>query len=247
LIHTLQEPESGNNMGISILVIEDDLAIQELIAVNLMRAGYNVLRANHIEAAQLILKSTMPDLIVLDWILPGKNGITFLQELRSQPGTRDLPVVMLTARSDENDKVLGLESGADDYITKPFSPREMLARIHTLLRRLVGKEVTSTVEMGGVRIDPAKNHVLVDKQLIALSTTEIRLLYFLMTHPERVHSRSQLLDQVWGTHAFLGERTVDAHVGRLRDALGDSGCHLNIETVRGIGYRCINPLTTEIS
>jgi len=222
------------------MVVEDEWAIQELIAVNLTMAGYDVLRANDSEAAELLLRESLPALVILDWMLPGKTGISMLRMLRGSQATRDLPVIMLTARSDEHDKVLALESGADDYITKPFSPREMIARIHTVLRRLAPQSSDRPVEIGNLRIDPGKYRVTAGSKAVALSPTEFRLLHFLMSYPERVHSRSNLLDKVWGMNSFIDERTVDTHVGRLRDALEDTGCHLNIETVRGVGYRFIS-------
>lgn len=226
-------------MSITILVVEDESAIQELIVVNLSRAGYNVLRAGDCETAQRLIHANMPALVILDWMLPGKSGIALVRILRSDPATRDLPVIMLTARSAEQDKVLALESGADDYITKPFSPREMLARIHTILRRLAPQADAKVIEIGGLQIDAEMYRVTAGNQPVTLSPTEFRLLHFLMCHPERVHSRSHLLDNVWGTNAFLDERTVDAHVARLRGALEETGCHVNIETVRGVGYRFI--------
>lgn len=229
--------ENGASMSASILVVEDEPAIQELIAVNLTRAGYKVLRAGDSETAQRLLQESMPALIILDWMLPGKSGIALIRILRAEPATRDLPVIMMTARSGEQDKVLALESGADDYITKPFSPREMLARVHAMLRRLVPHAASKPIESGGLLIDPARHRVIAANQSVALSPTEFRLLYFLMSHPERVHSRSHLLDKVWGINAFLDERTVDAHVARLRSALESGGYHVSIETVRGVGYR----------
>lgn len=228
-------------MVASILVVEDEPAIQELIAVNLTRAGYAVLLAGDSETAQRLLRESMPAMVIVDWMMPGKSGVDLIRILRADPATRTLPVIMITARTSEQDKVLALENGADDYITKPFSPREMLARVHSILRRLAPQTTATPVEIGGLRIDPVKYRVTADNQLINLSPTEFRLLHFLMSHPERVHSRSYLLDQVWGMNAVLDERTVDAHVGRLRDALENTGHHAKIETVRGMGYRFIRP------
>lgn len=230
-------------MGASILVVEDEPAIQELIEVNLTRAGYSVLLAGDSETAQRLLRESMPALAIVDWMMPGKSGIDLIRILRADPATRALPVVMLTARSSEQDKILALEIGADDYITKPFSPREMLARVHSILRRLAPQATSAAVEISGLRIDPVKYRVTAGDQPVSLSPTEFRLLHFLMSHPERVHSRSYLLDQVWGMNAVLDERTVDAHVGRLRDALEETGHHASIETVRGMGYRFIRPAT----
>jgi len=228
-----------SRMKASILVVEDEPAIQELIAVNLVRAGYNVLRAGDSETAQRLLHVSMPSLAIVDWMLPGKSGIALIRILRAEPATRDLPIIMMTARSDEHDKVLALESGADDYITKPFSPREMLARVHAILRRLAPEAASASIEIGSLLINPVNYCVTAKDRQVTLSPTEFRLLHFLMSHPERVHSRSHLLDKVWGVNAFLDERTVDAHIARLRGALEDYGCHLNIETVRGVGYRFI--------
>jgi two-component system, OmpR family, phosphate regulon response regulator PhoB len=224
-------------MNTSILVVEDEPAIQELIAVNLARAGYNVLRADDSETAQRLIHETMPSLAIVDWMLPGKTGIALIRILRAEPATRDLPVIMLTARSGEHDKVLALESGADDYMTKPFSPREMLARVHAMLRRLAPQATSNPTVIGGLHIDPVKYRVTALNQPIALSPTEFRLLHYLMSHPERVHTRTNLLDKVWGMNAFLDERTVDAHVARLRGSLEHTGYHACIETVRGVGYR----------
>ena len=234
-------------MGASIVVVEDEPAIQELIAVNLQRAGYDVLRADNSETAWSLIRESLPAMAIVDWMLPGKSGIALIRMLRADPATCDLPVIMLTARSDEHDKVLALESGADDYITKPFSPREMLARIHTILRRLAPKATSNPIDIGGLCIDPVKYQVTATDRQVPLSPTEFRLLHFLMSHPDRVHTRPNLLDHVWGVNAFIDERTVDVHVGRLRDALEDSGHHINIETVRGVGYRFIKPAAQVIS
>ena len=231
-------------MSASILVVEDEPAIQELIAVNLVRAGYNVLRASDSEAAQRLLRDSRPALAIVDWMLPGKSGIDLIRILRAEPPTRDLPVIMLTARSGENDKILALESGADDYITKPFSPREMLARVHATLRRLAPQATSDPIEIGGLHIDPVQYRVSAGNMSVTLSSTEFRLLHFLMSHPERVHSRLHLLDQVWGMNAILEERTVDAHIARLRGSLEDTGYHACIETVRGVGYRFTKPDTS---
>lgn len=234
-------------MGASILVVEDDSATHDLIAVNLARAGYKVLRAGDSETAQRFIQEFKPALAIVSWILPGKSGLDLIRILRADPVTRDLPVIMLTARTDEHDKVLALESGADDCITKPFSTREMLARVRAVLRRLATHATSNPIEAGGLHIDPVKRRVTAGQQPITLSQTEFRLLHFLVSHPERVHRRSHLLDNVWGINAFIDERTVDAHIGRLRDALKDTGYHVNIETVRGVGYRFIKAATPAIS
>jgi two-component system phosphate regulon response regulator PhoB len=219
------------------LVVEDEPAIQELIAFNLSHAGHHVLRAGDVEQAVALVRDALPDLVILDWMLPGLPGVEFARRLRSQSRTRDIPIIMLTARSEEQDKVAGLETGADDYITKPFSPRELLARIKAVLRRRAPQMTDDPVEMCGLRLDPATHRISGGGQALDLGPTEFRLLHFLMTHPERVHSRSQLLDQVWGDHVFVEERTVDVHIRRLRQALSPTGHDALVQTVRGSGYR----------
>jgi len=224
-------------MPATILLVEDEPAIQELIAANLGRAGHHVVRVADAEAAQSIVRNALPDLVLLDWMLPGMSGIEFARRLRADERTRAIPIIMLTARGEEEDAVAGLETGADDYVTKPFSPRELVARIKAVLRRRAPQATEDAVELGGLRLDPATHRVAADERAITLGPTEFRLLHFLMTHPERVHSRSQLLDQVWGDHVFVEERTVDVHVRRLRAALEPSGLDQLIQTVRGSGYR----------
>jgi two-component system, OmpR family, phosphate regulon response regulator PhoB len=224
-------------MAAKILVVEDEPAIQTLIAVNLKRAGHEVLAALDAESAQRHINAALPDLILLDWMLPGMSGLELARRLRGDARTRNVPIIMLTARGDERDKVQGLETGADDYITKPFSPRELLARIQAVLRRRAPEATEDAVEIGGLRVDPVSHRVLANGQAVNIGPTEFRLLHFLMTHPERVHSRSQLLDQVWGDHVFVEERTVDVHVRRLRAALEPTGLECLIQTVRGSGYR----------
>ncbi len=226
-------------MSAVILVVEDEFAIQELIAVTLGMAGYDVLRASDTEAAQQVMRATQPDLIMIDWMLPGQSGISLVRQLRMDARTRNLPMIMLTARAAEQDAVLALESGADDYMTKPFSPREMIARVHAVLRRRSPHTIFDQVTLGDLRIDPSVHRVMAGDREIILSPTEFRLLYFFMTQPERVHSRAQLLDKVWNVNVFLDERTVDAHVGRLRNALEATGHHASVETVRGLGYRFV--------
>lgn len=224
-------------MAANILLVEDEPAIQELIAVNLTRAGHNVIRVADAEAAQRLVRDALPDLILLDWMLPGMSGVELARRLRADERTRATPIIMLTARGEEQDKVTGLETGADDYITKPFSPRELVARIKAVLRRRVPQATDDPVEAGGLRLDPVAHRVTAGDQGLALGPTEFRLLHFLMTHPERVHSRTQLLDQVWGDHVFVEERTVDVHIRRLRSALEPTGHEVLIQTVRGSGYR----------
>jgi two-component system phosphate regulon response regulator PhoB len=224
-------------MAANILVVEDEPAIQTLIAINLKRAGNAVVTALDAETALRLVNEALPDLILLDWMLPGMSGLELARRLRSDPRTRQIPIIMLTARGDERDKVQGLEIGADDYVTKPFSPRELLARIQAVLRRRAPDVTEDAVQLGGLRVDPATHRVLADGQPVNLGPTEFRLLRFLITHPERVHTRSQLLDQVWGDHIFVEERTVDVHIRRLRGALESTGLDRLIQTVRGSGYR----------
>lgn len=224
-------------MSASILVVEDEPAIQELIAYNLGRAGHEVVRASDAQVAQQIINQAMPDLILLDWLLPGMAGIELARRLRADLRTRGIPIIMLTARADEADKIAGLDTGADDYITKPFSPRELLARINAVLRRRAPQATDELIDVAGLKLDPAAHRVQAHGEAVSLGPTEFRLLHFLMTHPERVHSRSQLLDHVWGDHVFVEERTVDVHIRRLRGALEHSGLDRLIQTVRGSGYR----------
>ena len=232
-------------MSATILVVEDEPAIQALIEVNLRRAGHVVQIAADAETARRLVQQALPDLILLDWMLPGMSGIELARRLRNDERTRAVPIIMLTARGDEQDKILGLETGADDYITKPFSPRELLARIKAVLRRRAPQTTEDTVEIGGLRLDPATHRITVDSQEVKLGPTEFRLLHFLMTHAERVHSRTQLLDQVWGDHVFVEERTVDVHIRRLRAVLEVSGHDALIQTVRGSGYRLSATLSAQ--
>ncbi|MFO1386474.1 MAG: phosphate regulon transcriptional regulator PhoB [Chitinivorax sp.] len=224
-------------MPANILLVEDEPAIQELIAFNLEQAGHHVLRADTAEQGLSLVKNALPDLVLLDWMLPGVSGIDFTRRLRSDERTKTVPIIMLTARSEEPDKIAGLESGADDYITKPFSPRELVARIKAVLRRRAPQMTDDVVDVNSLRLDPTTHRVTALGRPLELGPTEFRLLHFFMTHSERVHSRSQLLDQVWGDHVFVEERTVDVHIRRLRSALEPSGHADLIQTVRGAGYR----------
>lgn len=224
-------------MSTTILVIEDEPAIQELIAVNLSFAGHKVLRASDAEQAQTLIRAELPDLILLDWMLPGASGITLARKLRADERTSQVPVIMLTAKGAELDKVEGLEAGADDYITKPFSPKELLARIKAVLRRRAPQLTDDVIQIGTLQLDPATHRVSGNNTSLTIGPTEFRLLHFFMTHTERVFSRTQLLDQVWGDHVFVEERTVDVHIRRLRKALEPSGHDAHIETIRGAGYR----------
>ncbi len=224
-------------MAASILVVEDEPAIQVLIASNLGRAGHAVSTALNADDALTELNNSLPDLILLDWLLPGMSGLDFIRRLRSDERTNHIPVIMLTAKTDEKDRITGLENGADDYITKPFSPRELLARIQAVLRRGRPQASSETVLAGLIKLDPTTRKVFVEGHQAVIGPTEFRLLHFMMTHPNQVHSRDQLLDQVWGDHVFIEERTVDVHIRRLRAALEPHGAHSLIQTVRGSGYR----------
>lgn len=225
----------------SVLVVEDESAIAELIAINLRHAGFEVTVAADADQAQTAVDRVLPDLVLLDWMLPGQSGIVLAKRWRSDARTREMPVIMLTARAEEADKITGLDAGADDYLTKPFSTRELMARIRAVLRRKAPEALDTAVEVAGLKLDPATRRVTRrvgnEGREIKLGPTEFRLLHFLMTHPERVHSRAQLLDRVWGDHVFIEERTVDVHIRRLRAALETSGHHERVETVRGTGYR----------
>ena len=220
-----------------VLVVEDEEAIAELIAINLRHSGFQVEIAVNAERALAAVDRVLPDLAIIDWMLPGQSGLGLAKRWRSQARTRELPMIMLTARADEADKIAGLDAGADDYLTKPFSTNELMARIRAVLRRKAPEALDSVVIAGGLRLDPATRRVSRNEREVKLGPTEFRLLHFLMTHPERVHSRAQLLDRVWGDHVFIEERTVDVHVKRLREALSPVQCAGMIETVRGAGYR----------
>ncbi|HEV6969049.1 phosphate regulon transcriptional regulator PhoB [Roseateles sp.] len=220
-----------------ILVVEDESAIAELISINLRHAGFEVTLAGSASQAQYEVDRVLPDLVVLDWMLPGQSGVALARQWRGAARTKELPIIMLTARADEGDKIAGLDAGADDYVTKPFSTNELLARIRAVLRRKAPEALDSAVEVGPLLLDPGTRRVSRDGTEVKLGPTEFRLLHFLMTHPERVHSRSQLLDRVWGDHVFIEERTIDVHVKRLREALERVQCARMIETVRGAGYR----------
>ena len=224
-----------------ILVVEDEPAIAELISLNLRHDGHTVRLAGSSSEAIEQVQASLPDLVVLDWMLPGMSGLSLARHWRSEPRTKDLPIVMLTARSEDRDVVQGLDAGADDYLSKPFSNSQLLARIRAVLRRRAPESLETPVQAGRLRLDPATMRVACGDEELRVGPTEFRLLRFLMTYPERVHSRSQLLDRVWGDHVYIEERTVDVHVKRLRDALSPSGCAAMIETVRGAGYRLARP------
>jgi two-component system phosphate regulon response regulator PhoB len=225
-----------------VLIVEDEPAIAELISVNLRHSGFRPVWAIDSLTAQAELDAVLPDVILLDWMLPGESGLVLAKRWRAHPRTKSVPIIMLTARGDEVDRVAGLDAGADDYIAKPFSTKELLARIRAVLRRRTPEQDLSVVTAGELSLDPSTYRVAFQGQLLKLGPTEFKLLHYLMAHAERVHSRSQLLDKVWGDHVFIEERTVDVHMKRLREALGVQAGQM-VETVRGAGYR----LTTQTS
>ena len=232
-----------------LLVVEDESAIAELIVINLRHAGFVATVVGSAEAARAVVDRELPGLVVLDWMLPGQSGAALCRQWRADPRTRDLPVIMLTARAEETDQIQGLEAGADDYLAKPFSPRALVARIRAVLRRRAPQVLDDAVQLGALRLDPATHRVTSEREggavELKIGPTEFRLLHFLMKHPERVHSRGQLLDRVWGDHVFIEERTVDVHIKRLREALSAGECAGMVETVRGAGYRLVvRPVVT---
>ncbi len=218
-----------------VLIVEDEAAIAELISVNLKHNGLSPIWAEDGESAQREIDAVLPDVILLDWMLPGQHGVVWARKWRSDPRTKYVPILMLTAKSEEHDKVSGLDAGADDYITKPFSTQELLARIRSVLRRRAPEQAEDSITIGQLHLDGATHRVSFNGLALKLGPTEFKLLNFFMHHAERVHSRAQLLDKVWGDHVFIEERTVDVHVKRLREALGEAGAM--VETVRGAGYR----------
>ena len=236
-----------------VLVVEDEPAIAELIALSLRHAGYEVRQAADAVQAQAQIGGALPDLVLLDWMLPGESGMQLARRWREDARTRALPIIMLTARAEEADKVSGLDAGADDYLAKPFSPRELLARMRAVLRRKAPQALQEPVTLGPLRLDPAAHRLLHEggaggtddpdgegARELRIGPTEFRLLHFLMRHPNRVHTRAQLLDRVWGDHVFIEERTVDVHIKRLREALAAANCAALVETVRGVGYRMVD-------
>lgn len=223
-------------MSNGILIVEDEPITQRLIQANLERAGYSARCASSVAQAEAEIRKLLPDLILLDWMLPDVTGLTLVRRLRADQRTRDLPIIMLTSRERECDKVTGLEVGADDYLTKPFSPLELVSRVKAVMRRRVPQLTDDIVESGGIRIDPGSNRITVDGHNIELGSIEFRMLHFFITHPNRVYSRTQLLNEIWGDHVFIEERTVDVHIRGLRRALSQSGHDRLLETVRGTGY-----------
>ena len=219
-----------------ILIVEDEIAIREMIAFHLSRAGYVTFAAEDCKAARELLVNEQPNLALVDWMLPDMSGVELVRMLKRDRANDDLAIIMLTARADEHDKVAGLEGGADDYITKPFSPRELVARIQAVLRRAAVAD-SDVIEVGNIKLDGADHRVTANGNEIRLGPTEYRLLHFIISHPDRVYSREQLLDRVWGANVYVEERTVDVHVRRLRKALSAENADQYIQTVRGAGYR----------
>jgi two-component system phosphate regulon response regulator PhoB len=222
--------------GKTVLIVDDEAAIREMIAAALEMAGYHCLEAANCQDAHSSIIDNKPDMLLLDWMLPGINGIEFARRLKRDDLTKEMPIILLTAKGDEQNKIQGLDSGADDYITKPFSPRELVARLKAVLRRATPMGIEEAVEIKGLKLDPTCHRVTANKAPVEIGPTEYRLLQFFMTHQERTYSRPQLLDQVWGGNVYVEERTVDVHIRRLRKALGNTHEHL-IQTVRGTGYR----------
>ena len=221
----------------TVLVVDDEPDIREVMRFALENAEFRVAEAGHADEARKFLSSENPDLILLDWMLPGRSGLELAQQLKQNPKTRGVPIIMISARGEEEDRVKGLDTGADDYIAKPFSPREMVARVKAVLRRTKPDEQTDDIDIGGLRIDNISHRVSAEGQAIEVAPTEYRLLHFFMTHADRAFSRTQLLDQVWGDQVYVEERTVDVHVRRLRKALETTGHDRLLQTVRGVGYR----------
>jgi two-component system phosphate regulon response regulator PhoB len=222
---------------LNILLVEDDVAIRDMLRDMLELADFDVQLATDTQKAQALIERKSPDLILLDWMLPGQSGIDWARRLNKDSSLADIPIIMLTARGEEDDKIRSLESGVDDYITKPFSSRELLARIRAVLRRCGKLDQKNRIELGGVTLITDQHRVLIAEVPVTINPTEYRLLEFFLTHPDRVYSRTQLLDQVWGRHTFIEERTVDVHIRRLRKLLSEFGLENLIQTVRGFGYR----------
>ncbi|KAA6184632.1 phosphate regulon transcriptional regulatory protein PhoB [Thiohalocapsa marina] len=220
----------------TVLIVDDEPDIRDVIRFTLEESGFRVLEASHADEARRLLPE-QPDILLLDWMLPGRSGLELARQLKQNPKTRSIPIIMISARGEEDDRIKGLDTGADDYITKPFSPREMVARVNAVLRRSRAEEVSAQIEIGGLIIDNVSHRVSAGDRAIDIAPTEYRLLHFFMTHADRAFSRSQLLDQVWGNHVYVEERTVDVHVRRLRKALEATGHEHLLQTVRGVGYR----------
>ena len=226
-----------NLMKGKILLVEDEAPIREMLGYTLMKEGYTLHEAADVEQARPLLADEKPDLVLLDWMLPGMSGVDYARRIRNNPDTRDVPIIMLTARGEEADKVRGLDTGADDYITKPFSTKELLARIRAVMRRTKNQDADGIISVGSLVLDPDTFRVTIDDAIVEISPTEFRLLHFFITHPERAYSRGQLLDQVWGQNVYVEERTVDVHIRRLRKTLEPYNYNHYIQTVRSVGYR----------
>jgi two-component system phosphate regulon response regulator PhoB len=221
----------------TILIVDDEPDIRAVMRFALEDAEFRVLEADHAAQAHRLMTTETPDLLLLDWLLPGQSGLEMAQQIKLDPKTRRVPIIMVSARGTEDDRVIGLNSGVDDYITKPFSPREMIARVNAVLRRSRPEEQNDTIEIGGLCIDHLSRRVSIGDHTLEVAPTEYRLLHFLMTHPDRAYSRSQLLDQVWGNQTFVETRTIDVHIRRLRKAMEATGHDQLLQTVRGVGYR----------
>jgi two-component system phosphate regulon response regulator PhoB len=224
-------------MAANILIVEDEESILELIAINLHQAGFNPIRSLNAEYAENLIREALPDLIILDWMLPGMSGVEFAKRVRGNPNTKNIPIIMLTAKSDESNKLKGLDTGADDYMTKPFSPKELIARIKAVLRRKTPELVNEPISIRGLTLNPNKHLLQYNNKTITIGPTEFKLLNFFMKNPDRVFSRNQILDKIWGNKSDIDDRTVDVHIKRLRDTLKVSGQESLIKTIRGIGYR----------
>ncbi|MDG1731467.1 MAG: phosphate regulon transcriptional regulator PhoB [Thalassotalea sp.] len=230
-------------MNRQILVVEDEKPIREMICFVLEQNGFNAVEAEDYEQAKALLRDPLPDLVLLDWMLPGGSGIQIAREIKKNDYTSKIPIIMLTARSDEDDKVKGFEVGVDDYVTKPFSPKELIARIKAVIRRVVPTALEEVINFKGLSLDPVSHRVTIEDDKIDLGPTEFKMLHFFMTHPERVYSREQLLDNVWGTNVYVEDRTVDVHIRRLRKSITGKGHEDFIQTVRGAGYRFSSKLS----
>lgn len=222
---------------VNILIVEDEAAIREMLTMVLEQADFVVRAAKDVKQAQMMLDEPVPDLIVLDWMLPGISGVEWAKRLKRDPVYSEIPIILVTARGEEEDKIKGLDAGSDDYLSKPFSPRELIARIKAVLRRSGKGERASRIELAGITVDADEHRVSIEDAPVLLSPTEYRLLEFFLTHPDKVYSRGQLLDQVWGRSTYIEERTVDVHIRRLRKILAEYGREDLIQTVRGFGYR----------
>ena len=224
-------------MSRRILIVEDEAPIREMLSFVMEQHGYQAVEAHDFDAAVSKIAEPYPDMVLLDWMLPGGSGIQLAKKIKGDDFTRNIPIIMLTARGEEEDKIKGLEVGRDDYITKPFSPKELMARMRAVFRRVAPTVLDEPLEVEGLKLDPVSHRISVGDNSVDMGPTEFKLLHFFMTHPERVYSREQLLDHVWGTNVYVEDRTVDVHIRRLRKALADHGFDRLIQTVRGVGYR----------